>query len=116
MIGLVLLFFAAKAFYDLAARNDRNKWLYAILGVVSYYAGTFIGGIAIALVYEIGMDGSIDDINDTLLGILGIPFGVLLCFGFYKYLQSTWSKAASTRRGLDEVLDADFIEEKYKDG
>ena len=34
MLGLLLIYFIGKYFYDLAAEFEKNKWLYAILGVV----------------------------------------------------------------------------------
>jgi hypothetical protein len=106
MIEFVLVYFVGKSFYDLAKEHNRNKWVYAILGVIAYYGGLFIGGIVIALVYELGMDKSIDDINDILLGIMAIPIGVSICWAFYKILKSNWSRSTN-RAGLDNILDAD---------
>jgi hypothetical protein len=107
MLGLVLLYFAGKAFYDLAGKHGRHQWGYGILGVVSYYGGLFLGGILIAIVYELGMDGSIDNVNDTLLGVMAIPIGVLVCWGFYKILESSWSKSAK-RILPNTILDAEI--------
>lgn len=107
MIALVLLYFAGKAFYDLAARHDKSKWGFAILGVLSYYGGVFFGGIILALIYEFGFSGSIDDINDQVLGLISIPFGVLLCWGFYKRLEAVWSRAPR-RFESEEILDAEI--------
>lgn len=110
MLGLILLYFAGRAFYNLAEQHGKNKWLFAILGVVSYYGGLFLGGIVIALVYEIGLSRSIDEANDLFLGILAIPIGVLVCWGFYKVLESSWKK--DTRRVGDAgILDADLPNE-----
>ncbi len=44
MLGLFLLYFIGKIFYQLAEAHNKNKWVFAILGVIAYYAGTFLGG------------------------------------------------------------------------
>src|SRR5690349_14127334 len=113
MIGLLLLYFIGKAFYELAHEHDRSRWGFAILGVVSYYAGTFIGGIILALIYELGFSSSIEDINDILLGVLALPFGLLMCWGFYHILKRSWSRSAANSNPISsEVLDADLLKDK----
>jgi hypothetical protein len=109
MIGLVLLYFVGKAFYDLAGINNKSEWLYAILGVGSYYAGLLIGGILIAIGYELFV-GSVDEVNDTLLSILALPIGVLACWGFYRLLKSRWEKSQTFSASAEEVLDAHLID------
>lgn len=89
MVGLLLLYFVGKAFYALSERHNRSKWGFAILGVGSYYLGTFIGGFVVAILYEVVLEQSIDDMNDMLLGLMALPFGVLACWGFYKILEKT---------------------------
>lgn len=109
MLGLFLIYFIGKAFYDLAGLNNKNKWGFAVLGVVSYYGGTAIGGVIIALLaeFQIFFD-SVDDIPDMLLNLLALPFGVLICWLTYRYLQNTWSRAADAKNS--EVLDGDLMQ------
>lgn len=109
MVGLVLLYFVGKAFYDLAALNNKSQWLYAILGVGSYYAGLFVGGILIAIGYELFV-GSIDDVNDTLLSLLALPIGVLVCWGFYRLLKARWEKKQTSTDSEEEALDVHLID------
>ena len=109
MVGLILLYFVGKAFYDLAGLNSKSQWLYAILGVGSYYAGLIIGGVLIAIGYELFL-GSIDEVNDTLLSFLALPIGVLACWGFYRILKSRWEKKETVSDSAEEVLDAHLID------
>lgn len=109
MIGLVLLYFVGKAFYDLAGINNKGQWLFAILGIVSYYAGLFIGGIMLGVAYEL-FYGSLDEVNDTLLSVLALPFGVFACWGFYKMLKNRWERKESHSTNSEDVLDANLIE------
>jgi hypothetical protein len=107
MIGLILLYFVGKAYYDLADTHGKSKWSFAILGVASYYGGIFLGGIGIAVIYEIVSPGTIEQMNETLLGVMAIPLGVLVCWGLYKFLQSNWRK--SGKRAMPEgILDAEL--------
>ena len=109
MIGLVLLYFVGKAFYDLAGLNKKNEWLYAILGVGSYYTGLIIGGVLIAIGYELFI-GSIDEVNDTLLSIFALPIGVVTCWGFYRILKRRWEEKETASGSAEEVLDAHLID------
>lgn len=92
MFGLFLLYFIGEKFYRLAATFDRNKWGFAILGVVSYYVGTFIFGALLSLALELWSDIRIEEIDSMLLGILAIPVGLLSCSGLYKILEKNWER------------------------
>lgn len=111
MVGLILIYFVGKAFYELAGFNGKGQWLFAILGVASYYAGMFIGQIILAIGYTLFLDGSIDEMNEILLGLLGLPFGVLACWGFYRILKSRWEKKETFSGSSEEVLDANVIDQ-----
>ena len=107
MIALVLLYFVGKAFYDLAGIHNKSQWLFAILGVGSYYAGILLGGLLIGIGYELFV-GSIDEVNETLLGFMALPIGVLACWGFYRILKNSWENKESS--STEEVLDASLID------
>ena len=92
MLGLVLLYWIGKYYFKLAEKFEKHKWGYAILGIVSYYGGIFIGGFGIGITMEIVSPGYIDTVNETLLGIFMLPFGILCCYLLYKYLEKTWTK------------------------
>lgn len=109
MIGFVLLYFVGKAFYDLAGLNGKSEWLYAILGVASYYAGLMIGGVLIAVGYELFL-GSIDEVNDILLNILALPLGIAACWGFYRILENRWEEKEKVSASDEELLDAHLID------
>lgn len=105
MLALLLIYFVGKSFYDLAKNHNKSEWGFAILGVISYYAGTVIGGILIVLFYELILVQSIDEVNEYLLSAMSIPVGILACWGFYKILQSSWSKTPKAQP-MDDVLDS----------
>lgn len=107
MVGIILIYFVGKAFYDLAGLNNKSQWGFAILGVASYYGGSFLGGIILGVLSELGVF-SLEDIPETVLGIMALPVGVLTCWGTYAILKSQWSKAGE-KVNSEDVLDGDLI-------
>ena len=93
MFGILFIYFIGKYFYELAVKFNRNKWLFAILGVVVYYAGSAIGGIIIGIAAVLlGFD--IENANTTALGLLTIPFGIATDYLFYYLLRKNWERNA----------------------
>ena len=110
MIGLILLYFIGKHFFYLAGDYDKSRWLFAILGVLSYYLGSFIGGVLVVLIWEMISPGTVDQTEDIVLGLLAAPFGILLCWGFYHLLKRTWEKSYVEKEDLLEEFGKEEIE------
>ncbi|NMM48775.1 hypothetical protein [Marinigracilibium pacificum] len=92
MLGIALLYWIGKYFYNLADQFNRSKWGFAILGIVIYFIGTVIGGIILGLI-EFMLDVNIfTDLPDIVLNLLTIPFGILCDYILYKVLEKSWSK------------------------
>lgn len=81
MLGILLIYFIGKYFYRLAEKFNQNKWLYAILGIVTYYVGTFVGGIILAIFDEL-LTMEINWENNFALGLLVLPFGIASTYLF----------------------------------
>ena len=104
MLGILLIYFIGKFFYDLAGDHDHNSWLFAIIGVVTYYAGTFVGGILIFSIAELISPGWVTDVNEFLLSFMALPFGLLACWGLYGILTSVWSKKQrNTLEAIEQI-------------
>lgn len=102
MLGLLLIYFIGNYYYKLAGQYGKNEWAYGILGVVTYYAGVFIIGIALFLILDFsGVD--VEGMNETALGFMAVPFGVLATFILYKYLERKFSRVEETSN--DFLLD-----------
>jgi len=102
MLGIILIYFIGKQFYTLADDYNQNKWLFAILGVVSYYVGTALGGVILGL-SEVFFGLSIDWENNLLLTLLALPFGILSVYLLYSVLKKKWQKSFVEVR--DEIQD-----------
>jgi hypothetical protein len=106
MIGIFLIYFIGRAFYELAHEHDKSRWGFAILGVVSYYAGEIIGGFLLGVAIAMGADG-LATLPEMALGLMTVPVGVLTCWGTYKLLQKQWQKSALLQKG--DTLDSDLM-------
>ena len=107
MLGLFLIYFIGKSFYDLAFEFHKSQWGFAILGVVSYYTGTIVVGLVVGLLIEFGVIPSLSGLPDLVLNLMAMPFGLLACWGLYHLLKSQWSKAPA--RQETDALDTDLI-------
>ena len=104
MLGLLLLYFIGKSFYTLAEIYNKSKWMFAIVGIASYYAGAILFGIivvAIILYFD-----PYTELSDVFYNLIGIPFGLLTWWGLYYFLKKSWSKKGipSNQDILDEGL------------
>jgi ethanolamine transporter EutH len=105
MLGLLFIYFIGKYFYNLAGEYEQNKWGYAILGVVVYYAATFLLGIGIVFIDKaFGFDLEWEE-NNSMIGLLSIPIGVLACYLFYTLLKRKWEKEKllEVKETLDDI-------------
>lgn len=102
MLGLLLIYFIGKNYMGLAEEYNKAKWLFAILGVVVYYVGTFIGGFIIGMIMVATNPGAIDTTHDLVWSLMGLPFGIGATVGFYFILKKQWSKSTIVNA---EILD-----------
>ncbi|MGX7666861.1 hypothetical protein [Flavobacterium pedocola] len=102
MIGILLIFSVGKYFYQLADNYNKNKWVYAILGVISYYAGQLIGGVILG-VCSMAFDIEVDWDDNVLMTVIGLPIGIATCWLFYYLLKKKWSKAVVEQDSIDDI-------------
>lgn len=107
MLGLFLIYFIGKAFYDLAQEHNKNNWVFAILGVVSYYGGTIIAGFVFGLLAELGVTDFFIELPEIGLSLFALPIGILTCWVFYKILSNNWSNQSV--ENVNDALDGDLI-------
>ena len=104
MLGLLLLYFVGKSFYKLAEIYNKSKWTFAIVGIVSYYAGAILGGIIVGVVI-LSLD-PYSNLSELFYSLIGIPFGLLTWWGLYYFLKKQWSKKGNpiNQDILDDTL------------
>ncbi|HMV09571.1 MAG TPA: hypothetical protein PK325_19375 [Cyclobacteriaceae bacterium] len=107
ILALVLLYLVGKTFYTLAEKHHKNKWLFAILGIVSYYAGILIGSLGLGIVLGLASPETLNTMSDGQATLIAIPIGIVSCWGFYRILKRSWSRA--TTKADNGTLDSGFI-------
>lgn len=108
MLGILFIYLIGRPFYDLAQKHNKSEWGYAVLGVVMYYVGTFVGGIAIGL-GSYFLDIDFESINDLLLSVMAIPFGLFVSWLVYVSLKERWTNDSSNiNTSEDNILDEGF--------
>jgi hypothetical protein len=79
MLSLVLIYFVGRRFYDTAQKYNQSGWLYAVLGVLSYYGGIMVGAVILGIVLGLFFPAFLDETSEMLLGLMTIPIGILAC-------------------------------------
>lgn len=110
MISILAIFFIGKYFYELAQDYYKHRWLYAILGIVSYYLGTLMGGIIIGVLSELFV-WNIDFENNLMLLLIAIPFGLLFTIILYFLLKRKWKNSIIEVKDEIQDIGADFENE-----
>ncbi|RZJ65915.1 MAG: hypothetical protein EOO50_11655 [Flavobacterium sp.] len=103
MLGFLFIYFIGKYFYDLAGKFEKHKWGYTILAVVVYYAGTVVFLIPLFLIGNFVAPDSVEGIDDTVVGLIGIPFGILSNVLLYKFLKWKWEKEAAKVETIEDI-------------
>ena len=106
MLGLVFIYFIWKYFSQLATTYSQSNHIgWGILGVVVYYAGTFIAGILLGILYYTYSD--IGEMDNLVISLIAIPFGIAACWLLKLQLIKTWGKSSNNSNDLD-ILDQDL--------
>ncbi len=92
MLGFFLIYFIGKHFYTLAEKNSKLKWIYALLGVLSYYFATFLFGIVFQVIMELqSKPDYIENMSTFYLGIIAMLIGILGSFTIHFFLNKKWN-------------------------
>ena len=103
MLGIVLIYFIGKQFYKLAEDFNKNKWLFAIMGVIVYYAVGTVLVVIVALLDVMVFEWNFDWDSRYGMNLLAIPFGLLGDWSLYNLLKNRWK--ASVVFVKDEIQD-----------
>lgn len=105
MWGLIFIYFIGKHFYELAQEsNQKNKWLYAVLGILVYYIGGYLILLAVLIVGYLVAEDFTDSLSEKTLSFVMIPCGFFACWIFYYLLKKNWNKNLSTQtESIDSI-------------
>lgn len=101
MLGLILLYFIGKKFYELADEFEKSKWGFAILGIAFYYIGGLSLLFILGILFEVFSPGSVSG-NEYSYSLFVIPFGLLTVYLLYIYLEKKWKRETPE---IDNLID-----------
>ena len=110
MLGLVLIYSIGKYYYNLAVAHEKNKWLFAMLGVASYYAGAFIFGILLELILQLCFDSSVAGLNEFSLALIALPFSIGTTALVYHLLKKNWQKTKKADLEMIEQIGTEIAQ------
>lgn len=90
MIGLLLIYWVGKYFYQLAGEFKKHKWGFAIFGLATYFGSQLIIGLFLGILNEIFILGI--DFDSVGINLLGIPIGLVSCYLLYQFLEKKWKR------------------------
>ena len=102
MLGILFIYFIWKRFAELAVEFGQKKWLYGVIGVISYYLGSLIGGVVVGIAayfFELNVDWE----NKMSMSIIAIPFGFGSCYIVYTFLNKKWEKDVVAIESIDDI-------------
>lgn len=103
MLGIFLIYFIWKRFAELADLYDNKKWVYGLIGVITYYGGSFLTVVFIVLL-DLVLDWGINwDDNDLVVSLLSIPIGLGCCYLLYYVLERKWSNEVVPVESIDSI-------------
>ncbi len=105
MLGLILIYFIGKQFFELAFEYKKPQWPYAILGVVTYYGSLLLFAFILGIILGITGNADVVESNKFLFGILCIPIGYLCAWILLKVLEKKWKKNVAQKVTTTELLD-----------
>lgn len=108
MIGILFIYWIWKAFTNLAIDYGKSKWKYFFIGIGSYYGGSVIGAIIVAIVlgFVNGFDSfANEDFENAGWNFFFVIFGGLACYGIYKLLENKLQKEKELleKEGIDSI-------------
>ncbi len=109
VMRLLILFFIARWYYNLAKRYERNTVAYPVIAIIAYFTGSISSSFIIGLIFEAVSPGLVATVDRTLLSFLFIPFGLLYTYLLYDYLEKRFRDDDGGNKPPGDLLDADLI-------
>ncbi len=101
---LLFTLIVAGLFFRVAKVNQQSPLIYAFLGVVSFYAGKYMGGFLVAILMEMAGYSTFYLNGNLAVELISIFFGLLACWLAFKLMKSGWHK---DRKRKEEKRDRD---------
>lgn len=99
-LGYIFLFYVGFYFYRLAENHNKNKWVFAIIGVATYFLGT----ILYPLYLRIFNSEIIEDFDISSISLKSFLIGFLFVFLLFQILSFVWNrKKKIDKKEIDKI-------------
>lgn len=88
MLGIIIIYWIGRKYYDLAVRCNKSPWSWAIYAILIFYGSQIMFGVLVALFSP----ETNFETNEVILNILGIAISGIVWFSVYKLLEKRWEK------------------------
>ncbi|MCA0365560.1 MAG: hypothetical protein U0V04_03195 [Spirosomataceae bacterium] len=102
MLGLLLIYWIGKKYYELATEHNRSPWGYAILGVFVYYFSQLFFGLILAIAMPSLFEG-LDTGSELLLNLVGVLVGLGIWYLLFLYLKNKWEGEQDSYEDTDDL-------------
>lgn len=93
MLGIILIIFMARQFYNLAHDYNKNKWLWAILSIIIFYGVQFIASIIYILAF-VGIEAEMQPWSSQYIVnlLVSVLTSIAAAYFLYQFLKNKWEK------------------------
>ena len=91
MLGILVIYWVGKQYYELAFRYNKSKWFWTILAIIIYFSSQFLFGLILAFLFP-AMFVDLDTGKSFFINVMGVLFGLLAWYIVLKILESAWEK------------------------
>ncbi len=99
-LGYVFLFYVGFYFYRLAENHNKNKWLFAIIGISTY----FFGVIVYPLYLRFFNSEDIEGFDISSISLKSFLVGFLFIFLLFQILNLVWNrKKKINKKEIDKI-------------
>jgi membrane-bound ClpP family serine protease len=88
MLGYIFIFYIGFYFYRLAENHKKNKWLFGIVGIITFVFGNFM----YVLYANFFLEQDINEFNILSVSFKSFSSGVLSIFILFHLLNFIWSR------------------------
>lgn len=102
MLGIFFIYFIGNRYYTLAKKHQKEKWVFAFLGLILYYLPAIVLLVMLMIINElVGLGFDVE--NEIFLNVFAIVVGLISVIVTYNLLKKKWEKEASIKE--DDIFD-----------
>lgn len=99
-LSYIFLFYVGFYFYRLAENHEKNKWLFALIGIATY----FLSLIIYPLYLRFFIGDEIEDFDITSISLKSFLIGLIIVFLLFQLLSIIWSrKKKVNKKEIDKI-------------